>query len=92
MTLGDGSVAQERAHFAVGAGQPFTFGSPTAVLGHSVDMSVHLLLDPNGTPSGTDPLFTVTLTGDLVAAPEPATLTLLGLGLASLALTARRRQ
>jgi hypothetical protein len=91
MDMGDGSVTRMRAHFAIGAGQPFSFGPVTAALGNSIDASLHLLLDAGGTPDAGSPLFTMEFTGDLVAAPEPAALALFGLGLAALGALRRRR-
>ena len=84
VTLADGSVARHMVHVEVGAGQPFTFAEPTAELG-SIDIGFRLLLDPGGTPNADAPLFRMTVTGDLLAVPEPGSLALFGLGLALLA-------
>ena len=84
VTLADGAVARHMVHVEIGGGQPFTFADPTAELG-SIDIGFHLLLDPGGTPNADAPLFRMTVTGDLLAVPEPGSLALFGLGLALLA-------
>jgi hypothetical protein len=73
----DDGVARQQLHYAIGAGQPLSFANPTAVIGHSIDMSFELRRAA-GAALAPGPLFTVTASGDF-SAPEPGSgLLLLG--------------
>jgi hypothetical protein len=91
VAMGDGSVLRMRAHFQIFGGQPFTFGDTAAILGNSIDLTTHLLLDEGGTPNGNNPLFTVQFTGSRQV-PEPGTLTLFGTALLCLGAMGWRRK
>ncbi|MFQ5733056.1 MAG: PEP-CTERM sorting domain-containing protein [Planctomycetaceae bacterium] len=85
ITLADVGTALHTAHFEIGGGQPLTFdnisvgppGSPKFPI-------VFDLVKGPGAVDKSQPLVSMTMSGEFTAVPEPSSLTLLGLGALSL--------